>query len=37
MKESRLRYVIVAAAVCLMACGSMGLANAYGVFYRPMA
>lgn len=37
MKENKIRYVIVAVAVCLMACGSMGLANAYGVFYRPMA
>ena len=32
-----IRYVIVAIAVCLMACGTMGLPNAYGVFYTPMS
>ena len=26
------RYVLVAAAVCSMAMGTMGLSNAYGVF-----
>ncbi len=39
MDKKRLdaRYVIVAVAVCLMACGTMGLPNAYGVFYTPMS
>ena len=39
MKKERLniRYVVVAVAVCLMACGTMGLPNAYGVFYTPMS
>lgn len=39
MNKERLniRYVIVAVAVCLMACGTMGLPNAYGVFYTPMS
>ncbi len=39
MEEKRLniRYVVVAVAVCLMACGTMGLPNAYGVFYTPMS
>ena len=32
-----IRYAIVAVAVCLMACGTMGLPNAYGVFYTPMS
>ena len=32
-----IRYVVVAVAVCLMACGTMGLPNAYGVFYTPMS
>ena len=36
-KGSSIRYVIVAVAVCLMACGTMGLPNAYGVFYTPMS
>ena len=31
------RYVLVAAAVCIMAMGTMGLPNAYGVFYTPMS
>ena len=31
------RHMIVAVAVCLMACGTMGMPNAYGVFYKPMA
>ena len=31
------RYAIVAVAICLMACGTMGLPNAYGVFYTPMS
>ena len=31
------RYILVAVAVCLMACGTMGLPNAYGVFYTPMS
>ena len=35
--RSSFRYVVVAVAVCLMACGTMGLPNAYGVFYKPMA
>jgi len=30
-------YILVAVAVCLMACGTMGLPNAYGVFYTPMS
>ncbi len=36
-KQSILPYVKVAVFVCLMACGTMGLPNAYGVFYKPMA
>ena len=36
-ERSNFRYVLVAVAVCLMACGTMGLPNAYGVFYKPMA
>lgn len=36
-KPSRLTYLKVAVLVCLMACGTMGLPNAYGVFYKPMA
>ena len=36
-KRPNLRYVVVAVAVCLMACGTMGLPNAYGVFYTPMS
>jgi MFS family permease len=31
------RYVLVAMAICLMAIGTMGLPNAYGVFYTPMS
>lgn len=39
MEKKRLnsRYIVVAVAVCLMACGTMGLPNAYGVFYTPMS
>ena len=36
-KNQGYRYVIVAVAVCLMAAGTMGLPNAYGVFYTPMS
>ncbi len=36
-KQSILPYIKVAVFVCLMACGTMGLPNAYGVFYTPMA
>lgn len=36
-RGSNLRYVVVAVAICLMACGTMGLPNAYGVFYTPMS
>ena len=36
-KQSIFPYVKVAVFVCLMACGTMGLPNAYGVFYKPMA
>ena len=36
-KGNKLTYVKVAVLVCLMACGTMGLPNAYGVFYKPMA
>ena len=32
-----MRYVVVAVCICLMACGTMGLPNAYGVFYTPMS
>ena len=32
-----MRYLVVAVCVCLMACGTMGLPNAYGVFYTPMS
>ena len=32
-----IRYAIVAVAICLLACGTMGLPNAYGVFYTPMS
>ena len=35
--RSSFRYAVVAVAVCLMACGTMGLPNAYGVFYTPMS
>lgn len=35
--RSKLPYIKVAVFVCLMACGTMGLPNAYGVFYTPMA
>lgn len=37
MKKENLTYVLVAAAACLMACGTMGLPNAYGVFYPAMS
>ena len=30
-------YVLAAVCTCLMACGAMGMVNAYGVFYKPMA
>lgn len=36
-KSQNYRYVLVAVAVCLMATGTMGLPNAYGVFYTPMS
>ena len=36
-KASKFTYLKVAVLVCLMACGTMGLPNAYGVFYKPMA
>lgn len=36
-KASKPTYLKVAVLVCLMACGTMGLPNAYGVFYKPMA
>ena len=36
-QRTDIRYVIVAVAICLMACGTMGLPNAYGVFYTPMS
>ena len=36
-KNQNYRYVLVAVAVCLMATGTMGLPNAYGVFYTPMS
>lgn len=36
-RSLNIRYVVVAVAVCLMACGTMGLPNAYGVFYTPMS
>ena len=32
-----IRYAVVAVSICLMACGTMGLPNAYGVFYTPMS
>ena len=35
--QSKFPYIKVAVLVCLMACGTMGLPNAYGVFYKPMA
>ena len=39
MEKKRIdyHYILVAVAVCLMACGTMGLPNAYGVFYTPMS
>lgn len=37
MKKGKLIYIIVAVCTCLMACGAMGMVNAYGVFYKPMA
>lgn len=36
-KSGKFMYARVAILVCLMACGTMGLPNAYGVFYKPMA
>lgn len=36
-KGNKFTYLKVAVLVCLMACGTMGLPNAYGVFYKPMA
>ena len=36
-QRTDIRYAIVAVAICLMACGTMGLPNAYGVFYTPMS
>ena len=36
-KSQNYRYVLVAVAVCVMAIGTMGLPNAYGVFYTPMS
>ncbi len=37
MKKEKLMYLFVAVSTCLMACGTMGMVNAYGVFYKPMA
>ena len=37
MKNGKAMYIIAAVCTCLMACGAMGLVNAYGVFYKPMA
>lgn len=37
MKNGKAMYIIAAVCTCLMACGTMGLVNAYGVFYKPMA
>jgi len=37
MEEKKYMYVLVAICTCFMAFGTMGLVNAYGVFYRPMA
>lgn len=37
MKQSKVMYIVAAVCTCLMACGTMGLVNAYGVFYKPMA
>lgn len=37
MKQEKTMYIIAAVCACLMACGTMGLVNAYGVFYKPMA
>ena len=37
MKQNNTMYIIAAVCTCLMACGTMGLVNAYGVFYKPMA
>jgi MFS family permease len=36
-KQGNFMYVLVAVCTCLMACGAMGMVNAYGVFYKPMA
>ncbi|MBR3311144.1 MAG: MFS transporter [Solobacterium sp.] len=37
MKKGGFMYAVVAVCTCLMAFGTMGLVNAYGVFYKPMA
>ncbi|MCR5794605.1 MAG: MFS transporter [Solobacterium sp.] len=37
MKNGKLIYIIAAVCTCMMAFGTMGLVNAYGVFYKPMA
>lgn len=37
MNREKFMYILVAVCTCLMACGTMGLVNAYGVFYKPMA
>ena len=37
MKNGKLVYIVAAVCTCLMAFGTMGLVNAYGVFYKPMA
>lgn len=37
MKKGNFMYVLTAISTCLMACGAMGMVNAYGVFYKPMA
>ena len=37
MKQSKVMYIVAAVCTCLMACGTMGLPNAYGVFYTPMS
>lgn len=36
-KNDNFIYVFAAVCTCLMAAGAMGLVNAYGVFYKPMA
>ena len=37
MQKKKYMYALVAVCTCLMAFGTMGLVNAYGVFYKPMA